>query len=118
VIRVVNVRDLRTPEERAGVVYVAGTWAGWLGHPLGNRFRRKYRLESGTPDEQAQARAACIAEYRGWLLALPDLEEQLADLWGQTRHGELPLGCWCSPLPCHADILAALLAERFLPNGG
>jgi uncharacterized protein (TIGR02996 family) len=74
----------------------------WKKHPLANPFR----LKKGDTDEE---RAACIARYRAWLLTLPDLSEQLAELRTATRNGELPLGCWCAPRACHADVLAELL---------
>lgn len=54
----------------------------------------------GTRDE-------CIAAYRSWLRALlaqsPEAREELEKLRG------LRLGCWCSPLACHGDVLVELL---------
>jgi Domain of unknown function (DUF4326) len=38
--------------------------------------------------------------YRDYLLGRPDLLALLPGLRGKR------LGCWCKPLPCHADILA------------
>lgn len=112
VIRVVDVRTLRTPQQRAAVCYVGRPFAGWPGHPLANPFR---------PSESAYVLRACLDRYRDWLLARPALEADLAALWEQTGHGVMPLGCWCcdaaagdgSPLVCHAQILADLLHERF-----
>lgn len=113
-IRVVNVRGLRTPEQRQGTVYCGRPFAGWAGHPLANPFR--VRVAEG-PD----AIANCLTQYRAWLLARPTLEADLTALWEETRHGELPLGCWCcaetagdgSPVRCHAQILCEMLQERF-----
>lgn len=109
-VRVVSVRGLRG-EARGGVVYVGRPFAGWPGHPLGNPFR----VRAGDPP------GTCLAKYREWLLARPMLGADLAALWGATRGGELPLGCWCtsatagdgSPVVCHAQILAEMLAEQF-----
>jgi hypothetical protein len=50
-------------------------------------------------------RAQCIELYRRWIRTQPDLLAALPSL-----HGKI-LGCWCAPLPCHADVLAALAAE-------
>ena len=63
--------------------------------------------------EEARRRAACLEKYRAWLLARPTLEQDLADLWEQTGRGAKPLGCWCAPRACHADLLAELLTERY-----
>lgn len=114
-IRVVNCRGLNSPEKRAGVCYCGRPFAGWNGHPLKNTFKPG---RDGTLAE-------CLAKYREWLLARPRLETDLAALWEQTQHGELPLGCWCveaaagdgSPLVCHAQILAEMLRERFCSGG-
>ncbi len=47
-------------------------------------------------------RAEVIAKYRAWILTQPELMARLPELRGKR------LGCWCSPLPCHGDVLAAL----------
>jgi hypothetical protein len=119
-VRVINIRGLRTDRERAEVVYVGRRWAGvrrggsrhetrpvvWHAHPLANPFRLSKVAD-------AAERAACLESYRTWLLARPTLDADLAALWKQTQGGRLPLGCWCHPRPCHADVLAELLNARF-----
>ena len=64
-------------------------------------------------------RAAVIASYRHWLWKQVQAGQQgqdnaaykelqrLAQLLQQQ--GVLTLVCWCSPLPCHGDVLAAAL---------
>lgn len=47
-------------------------------------------------------RDTVIRKYRSWLLERPDLMGALGELRGKT------LGCWCSPLPCHGDVLLEL----------
>ena len=96
--RVVNVRASHGP-----CVYVGRAGGGRRGHPLANPHKLK---ANATPDE----RAACIAKYRAWLQTLPDLAERLESLRVETNNGERPLGCWCAPLPCHADVLCEFLA--------
>lgn len=39
--------------------------------------------------------------------ARASLMDSLQELDGQT------LGCWCSPKPCHGDVLVKLFAEKF-----
>ncbi|MBX6396077.1 MAG: DUF4326 domain-containing protein [Alicyclobacillaceae bacterium] len=52
-------------------------------------------------------REECIAKYREYVMSRPDLLEALGELRGKT------LGCWCKPNPCHGDVLAELVRERF-----
>jgi len=49
-------------------------------------------------------RAAVIALYRAYLWDSPDLIACLPELGGQR------LGCFCSPKPCHGDVLARAYA--------
>lgn len=109
-IRVIKVNNLRG-DDRKGVVYVGRAFAGWPAHPLGNPFRP---LRNELP-------GSALRHYRDWIEKRSQRDKLLADLWEQTKHGSLPLGCWCvdatagdgSPLVCHAQILAELLSERF-----
>lgn len=45
-----------------------------------------------------------IEKYRKYILGKPELLNRLSELKGKT------LGCWCSPEPCHGDILKELSA--------
>lgn len=44
-------------------------------------------------------RIEVIRKYKEWLLGNEELMEQLGELRGKDLY------CFCSPLPCHADIL-------------
>jgi hypothetical protein len=48
-------------------------------------------------------RGEVIAKYREYLLSNPDLMARVPELEGKT------LGCWCSPEPCHGDVLIEVL---------
>ncbi len=50
-------------------------------------------------------RQEVIEKYRAYIKGRPDLLASLSDLEGQ------PLGCWCSPEPCHGDVLIELLQQ-------
>lgn len=52
-------------------------------------------------------RAAVIAKYREWLRQHPTLDPR--ELRGKV------LACYCAPLPCHGDVLAAF-ADCEHPN--
>nr|WP_229711455.1 DUF4326 domain-containing protein [Streptomyces daqingensis] len=43
-----------------------------------------------------------IEQYRAHLLGRPGLLALLPGLRGRR------LGCWCAPLPCHAEVIAEL----------
>jgi len=47
-------------------------------------------------------REEVIEQYRTWIQEQPDLIASIPELRGKR------LGCFCSPLPCHGDILAKL----------
>ena len=51
-------------------------------------------------------RSECLSKYREWFLTQPQLVESLKELDGKI------LGCWCSPLPCHGDILIEIRKEQ------
>jgi hypothetical protein len=49
-------------------------------------------------------RERCLGLYCEWLLLRPDVRERArSELRGRK------LACWCSPMPCHADVLAAVV---------
>lgn len=48
------------------------------------------------------SRAEVIAKYRAWVSAQPALMDALGELRGRN------LVCWCSPEPCHGDVLIEL----------
>lgn len=72
----------------------------YIGRPSkwGNPFTHK----SGTLAAfEVATREEAIAKYEEWLMAQPELVAIVkAELKGKV------LGCWCSPLACHGDVLA------------
>ena len=51
-------------------------------------------------------RQEVVEKYREFVLAHPQMIEDLDELRGKT------LGCWCKPEPCHGDVLIELLENR------
>lgn len=49
-------------------------------------------------------RKQVIELYRSWFAAQPKLQQLAREQLTGKR-----LGCWCRPLPCHGDILAAFV---------
>jgi hypothetical protein len=112
-IRVVNVKGLRTPEQRATVVYCGRAFAGWPQGRFHNPYSKfKYTDPLGMFQEMIERLKREDPEK---------LEEALRELWEATGRGEKPLGCWCinavagdgSEVVCHAQLVAELLRERF-----
>jgi hypothetical protein len=46
------------------------------------------------------SRKEAIEKYEEYLLSNDELMSRLSELKGKT------LGCWCSPKPCHAEVLS------------
>jgi hypothetical protein len=97
--RVVNLRH----EELGDAVYV------------GRAMPRRGLAESdfANPHRIGQDgdRGEVIQKYRSWLLGRQELLLRLPELRGRR------LACWCSPEPCHADVLADLVdADKVLDD--
>ncbi len=93
---VVNLKGHRDDPGYRDVVYVGRAMhrGGW--HLAESPLHCPYRPG---PD---LTREEMVARYRAHLLAHPDLLALVPPLRGHR------LGCWCAPLPCHADVLADL----------
>jgi hypothetical protein len=56
-------------------------------------------------------RGTVIRKYRDWVVTQEDLMADLHELRDQV------LGCWCSPEPCHGEILVHLVNETANTKG-
>ena len=89
--RVLNLRH----EELSDAVYVGR--ASPRRGLVESAFANPYKIgQDGT-------RAEVIQKYLSWLLGRQELLLRLPDLRGRR------LACWCSPEPCHADVLVELV---------
>jgi Domain of unknown function (DUF4326) len=52
------------------------------------------------------SREEVITKYKEWISTQPDLLDKIHTLEGKT------LGCWCSPKPCHGDVLIDLITKK------
>ena len=43
--------------------------------------------------------------------------DELNRLYLIAKNGDLNLGCWCAPTPCHGDIIKELLDEKLKVKG-
>ena len=55
--------------------------------------------------DKNNTRESVILKYEKYIKEKPNLLNQLEDLRGKI------LGCWCSPKPCHGDVLIRLLND-------
>lgn len=77
---------------------------------VNKRNTREYDVYIGRPSKWGNpfvigedgSRAEVIAKYREHVLSSKELMADIHTLRGKT------LACWCSPLPCHGDVLAEL----------
>ncbi len=95
---VINTRG-QWQDRPADYVYV-GRPSKW-GNPFTHQGDRRPTLAS----HFVATRAEAVARYEEWVRAQPHLMAALDELRGKV------LGCWCAPLPCHADVLVKLLRE-------
>lgn len=100
--KVVNIRDFTGTDRPYLYCGRAVRSKGLKAHPLANPFR----LPAKATQED---RVECLKQYREWLDALPNRDELLQGLAAEVKLLHLPLGCWCAPKSCHADILAELI---------
>lgn len=72
----------------------------YIGRGNGSIWGNPYQIgKDGTREE-------VIQKYMDYLLTRPDLISRIGELKGKV------LGCWCSPLACHGDVLAHLANEE------
>lgn len=73
----------------------------YIGRPSdwGNPFSH---VRSAIAKFHVSTRVAAIQSFARWIKDQPALMARLHELKGKR------LGCWCAPLPCHGDVLAAL----------
>lgn len=57
-------------------------------------------------------REEVIAKYRQWIFGQPKLLRDLWELKGKA------IACWCSPQPCHGDVLCELVDNLCCECGG
>jgi hypothetical protein len=107
-------------DERAGrspptrVVYLRDRAAVTAARQAGILVRMDRRTPWGNPFRIGRDgdRAQVIARYRDWIRFQPDLLARIPSLRGKV------LACWCAPLPCHGDVLAALADAIPSPSAG
>lgn len=77
----------------------------YIGRP--SKWGNPFTFKEGTSAEFVCAtREECIKKFEEWFLSQPELVAMAKiELKGKV------LACWCSPLPCHGDILSRIANE-------
>ena len=104
-IKVVNKKTYRGID----AVYVGRGSA--LGNPFSHLSSSKAQFRVATRDE-------AVDSYGPWLKAAIENDELVRktfeNLVGFYRdYGTLTLACWCAPKRCHAEVIRAMILERF-----
>jgi hypothetical protein len=99
-ISIVNLHNLTTYQPN--LIYIGPRRAGWPRSPLTLPY--KFRSD--------RDRSAAIAAYRGRLWERiqagdPTVLEPLRRIAELARSGDVLLGCWCAPAPCHGEVVKA-----------
>jgi Domain of unknown function (DUF4326) len=90
----------RTSWSRARDRKASGEYFGPLLYG-GSAYTLTYKSANGPYGTREEV----LAKYRAYLLGRPDLLALLPSLRGRR------LGCWCLPQPCHAEVIAEVIAE-------
>lgn len=106
-IRVVSLKGVDSKSFGPGFVYVGRRIPGrYAASPLGNPFRRP---KDGKPGDT-------LPYYKRWLWkqyqhngAVHNEIERIVML---ARKHPVVLGCWCTPNPCHAEVIKDLIMWR------
>ncbi|KKN16938.1 hypothetical protein LCGC14_0970960 [marine sediment metagenome] len=100
--KVLNKRRDKIPPE---AIYV-GRPSKW-----GNPYKIGDKIPSTFKELRPLTRIDCVVIHSLWILGGPGEGDRLKDI-GELRGKDLV--CWCSPLPCHADILLELANKEEL----
>lgn len=77
----------------------------YIGRP--SKWGNPFSHQDGTLAQfKVATREEAVARYEAWIREQPELMKALPELAGMT------LGCWCSPLACHGDVLIKLVREQ------
>lgn len=80
----------------------------WRKEPYDIDIRRPAKWGNPFRIGEDGTRSEVIEKFRQWVILQPELMNDLEELRGKR------LGCWCSPKPCHGDVLIDLLKEKDL----
>lgn len=89
--------NIKTGEKYDVYIGRGSKWGNPFTHITSFKTKAEYIVES---------RTVAIEKYREYILNNKELLDSLHELKGKT------LGCFCSPRPCHGNILLELIKEK------
>jgi len=96
--------DIYCGRGQNGLIPMQANQYGWLGNPIRKGIKCP---ECGEKHETGGSTLRCYEVYlRSRLLA----DEDFANNFDKIK--DKVLGCFCTPAPCHTDIILELLEER------
>jgi len=107
-----------------GVWYLGRNFLGWSGSSLGNPFImgrdgtrheviEKYRLRLRAIIERSEQGDTLTKQEEKIMKELKAIAHRLKEN-GFRR--QILLGCWCSPLPCHVEVVRDAVIRILLPG--
>lgn len=107
----IEVVNLRRGEPKGYYVYIGREWGKYAGSALGNKYRigvdgtreeviQKYKVDL---DNQLLDTGSRVAKE---MAALVEMARVLME-----KGEKLILACWCKPLDCHGDVVAAKIRQ-------
>lgn len=109
-ISVVSVRGMKPVTAPKDLIYIGRRSGGWPAATLANPYKLPY--------ESQLQREAVKQQYRLWLWERMKANDsaviaELDRIAAKVAAGEtVQLGYWCSPLPCHGDVIRAAVLGR------
>lgn len=75
--------------------------------PLGNPY----------PLKKGEIKGSTLPRYKEWLLTKIKKKDkevcaEMNRLFLIAINGDLKIGCWCSPHPCHGDVIKEILEDK------
>lgn len=82
-------------------IYIGRNMAFYVKGANQSKWHNPYKLNRDKSNLEE-----CLTQYEDYIKSSP-LYDQLDELKGMT------LGCWCSPNPCHGNVLINLYQEKY-----
>lgn len=100
-ITVVSVRGIKPHSAPPNLIYIGRRCASWPQSPLANPYKLQANdIREDVIDQYRRHLWACVKRGDSAIIT------ELTRIAGMVQRGEsVQFGCWCSPLPCHGDVV-------------
>lgn len=93
-----GIADFAEWVSREDSVYIGRNMSFYVPGAVGSKWANPFPVKK-------YGRDVCLQKYEEYIRENAELMSQLGELEGKE------LGCWCSPEPCHGDILMKIMTE-------